>query len=176
MRRNEDGYTILEFVVVISLSAMLALAAAVFAFHAIRTSAQNQARLTVLTNVQNAGYWLSRDAVMADDVITDNLTPPTILIVKWTDWGYGTNNTYWSATYSLDDLTDGIGKLNRRLQSSGGVDQTTLVAGNVYYDPADPDNSTSVAYQNHTIKFRVATHSGGDIEFRSYETYRRPNF
>lgn len=176
MRKNEQGFTIIELVVVVSLSAMIALAATVFTFHALRTSAQNQDRLTAMSNVQNAGYWLSRDASMADDVITDNLTSPVILILKWTDWGYGTGNVYWSVSYSVDNVTSGIGQLSRRLQSSGGVDQRLLVAGNVYYDPADPDNSTNILYQNHIINLQVATRTGGAVELRKYETYRRPNF
>ena len=176
MRQNESGFTLPELAVVILLSAMIALAATVFTFHALRTSAQNEDRLTALSNVQNAGYWISRDASMADNVITDNLTSPVILVLKWTDWGYDTGNVYWSASYSVDNVTGGIGQFTRRLQSNEGVDQKMLVAGNVYYDPADPENSTRISYQNHIIKLQVATRTGGAVELRNYETYRRPNF
>lgn len=176
MKQNESGFTILELVVTIGLSAMIALAGTVFTFHALRTSGQTEAHLTAVTSAQNAGHWISRDASMADDVITDNLTAPVILILKWTDWGYGTDNVYYSASYSVDNITDGIGQLNRRLQNSDGLDQNMLVTGHVYYDPADPVSSTNVTYQDRTINLKVAARSGSAIEVRSYQIYRRPNF
>ncbi|MDO8568255.1 MAG: prepilin-type N-terminal cleavage/methylation domain-containing protein, partial [Dehalococcoidales bacterium] len=90
MKRNENGFTLLELAIAVSMSAMIALTATIFTFHALRTSARTDDHLTAIANVQNAGYWISRDAEMADSVITDNLTSPTFLILKWTDWGYGT--------------------------------------------------------------------------------------
>jgi prepilin-type N-terminal cleavage/methylation domain-containing protein len=176
MRRNEGGFTLIEIAVAVSLSAILAAAGAAFTFHALHTSAQNGAHLTALSNVQNAGYWISRDASMADNVITDNITSPTLLVLLWTDWGYDTNNVYWAVSYSVDNVTGGIGQLNRWFQSSTGIDQKTVVAENVYYDPADPDNSTGISYENRVIKLRVVTRSGDVIETRTYDTYRRPNF
>lgn len=176
MKRNEKGFTIVEMVVAVSLAAMLALAATAFTFHALRTSAKTQDSLVALSSVQNAGYWVSHDANMADDVITTDLTAPAIMVIKWTDWGYGEDNIYYSATYSVDDVTAGVGKLNRRLQSSDGLDQRTLVADNIYYDLSDPANSTNVTYQNQTIEFRVAAHSGSGVEVRNYEISQRPSF
>jgi len=174
--RDERGFTVLELMVVVLLAALIALAATVFTFHALRTSAQSKDRLSALANVQNAGFWLSRDASMADNVITDNLTSPVILVLKWTEWGYETANTYWSASYSVDNVTDEIGKISRRLQNNEGLDQTITVANDVYYNPTDPDNSTKISYQNHIIKLQVATRNGAVIELREYQTYRRPNF
>ena len=176
MKQNEGGFTLIELVIAVSLSVMLAAATTAFTFHALRTSAQNEARLTALSNVQNAGYWISQDASMADDVITDNLTSPTLLILKWTDWGYGTDDVYWSVSYSVDDVTDSVGKISRRLQNSEGFNQKMLVADNIYYNPSDTDNSTGISYQNHIVKLKVATRSGSAIETRTYDTYRRPNF
>ncbi len=175
MKRSENGFTLLELAVVIALTAMIALAATTFTFHALRTAAKTDDRLTALDNAQNAGYWISRDAYMADTVITDNLTAPTILILKWTDWGYGTDNIYYSATYSVDNVTSGIGQLNRRLQDSNGGDQKIVVASYICYNPADPANSTNVTYQSPPMNLRVATRYGNASEVRNYEIYRRPN-
>ena len=176
MKRSEHGFTLLELAVVLSMSAMIALAATTFTFHALGTTERTDAHLTVVSNAENAGYWISRDASMADNVITDNLTPPTFLILKWTDWGYGTDNVYHSATYSIENLSGGIGQLKRRHQDSSGTDQQIVVANYIYYNPADPTNSTNVTHQSPTINLIVATRFGSASEVRQYQIYQRPNF
>jgi len=176
MNLNQKGFGLLELAIVVSLSAMIALTATTFSFHAFRTSGKTQDHLIAVSDVENAGYWMSRDALMADGVITENLTFPAILVLEWTEWGYDEDNIYYSATYSVDNLTDGIGTLSRRLQNSTGGDQSVRVASNIYYNPADPDNSTNVTYESPTINLKVATRSGTTGEIREYQIYRRPNF
>ncbi len=175
MKQSENGFTLLELAVVIAISAMIALAATIFTFHAIRTTEKTEDHLTAVANAENAGYWISHDAYMADMVIADNLTAPAILVLKWTDWGYGTANIYYTATYSVDNIVAGIGQLKRRLQNSNGGDQNLLVASYVYYNPSDPTNSTNVTYQSPTINLKMATRSGSASEVRQYQIYRRPN-
>ena len=50
MKHSENGFTLLELAIVISLSAMLALATASFTFHSFRTASRTDAHLTA------AGY------------------------------------------------------------------------------------------------------------------------
>ncbi len=176
MTHSENGFALLDQAVAIALIAMISLAATMFTFHALHTAAQTDARIAVDSNVQNAGDWISHDAYMADDVITTNLTPPTILILKWTDWSYGSSSTYYSSTYSVDNTIDGIGQLNRRLQSSSGVDQRTQVASHVYFLPDDPSNSTRVTYQVPVINITIVTRLGDASQERTYQICRRPNF
>ncbi|MDO8567956.1 MAG: prepilin-type N-terminal cleavage/methylation domain-containing protein [Dehalococcoidales bacterium] len=176
MKRRENGFTLLELSVVLALSATIALTTTIFSFHAFNTTARTASHLTAVANVDNAGYWVSRDGVMADDVITSNLTAPAILILKWTDWGYGTDNIYYSATYSIENLSGGIGQLKRELQSSNGIEQHLNLASNIYYDPADAANSTTVAHVGSVINLRVASRFGNASETRNYQIHPRPNF
>ncbi len=176
MKRSERGFTLIELAVVISLSAMIALAVVTFTFHTLRNAAKAEDHLTAIANAENAGYWISRDAYMADTVITTNLAAPTIFIFKWTDWGYDTDNIYYSATYSVDNITSGIGQLNRRLQNSNGDDETTMVARYVYRNLADPANTTNVTYQSPIISLKVTTRFVSGNETRDYNIYQRPNF
>jgi len=169
MKKGEKGFTLIELAVVVGLSAMIALAATTFTFHAFRTTQQTNDHLTRLANVENAGYWISRDASMADSV-TANLTPPTFLILTWTDRGYGTANIYHSVTYLIENISGGVGQLKRRHQDSSGTDQQTLIAN--YIDPT----TTSVTYQSPTMTLRVAARCGGTSEVRVYVVYPRPNY
>src|SRR4030042_6390207 len=138
MKRSETGLTIIEMVVAIGLSSLIALAAVMFTFPALNTTEKTKDHLTAVSHVETAGYWISRDASMADNVITDNLTPPAILVLKWTEWGYGEENVYHTATYSIENISEGVGQIKRRFQDSSGTDQQTLVASHIYYNPADP--------------------------------------
>ncbi len=176
MKRHESGISLLELVVVVALSATLTLIGTVFTFHAIRSSRATDSRLVTLTNVQNAGRWISQDAYMADDIDTDNLTFPAILLLRWTEWGYGVPNKYYSATYSVDNITDNVGQINRRYQGSDGTDQTITLARNIYYNEADPENSTNVSYQTQVLSLQLAARQGAHNEVRKYQIFRRPNF
>jgi len=176
MKKNENGFTLLEMAVVIGISAMLALTAAVFTFHALRTTGQTRDHLNADSNVQNAAYWISNDAYMADNVVTENLAPPVFLVFNWTEWGYGESNIYHYATYSVDNITDGVGQLKRRYQDSNGTDQQTLVGRYVYFNLSDPANTTSVTYENRTVSLKMVIRSGIASEVRDYLIHCRPDF
>ncbi|MFC1910333.1 prepilin-type N-terminal cleavage/methylation domain-containing protein [Chloroflexota bacterium] len=169
MRRNQNGFTVLELVVVLGLSAIISLIATSFTFQAFRSSAQSEDYLTAVSNVENAGFWLSRDGCIADVVITDNLTSPAILTLKWTDWGYGQNNIYHSAIYSIKNLSAHIGQLTRQYQSSDGTNLQMVIAGYIYYNADDLDNNTTVTYESPILHFKVATRSGNACEVREYQ-------
>ncbi len=109
-------------------------------------------------------------------MVTENLTAPAVLLLKWTEWGYGTANIYYSVTYSVENISGGIGELKRRLQNSSGGDQTILVANNIYYNPADPANTTNVTHASPVISLKVAARFGSASETRDYQIYRRPSF
>lgn len=169
IKKSEKGFSLIELIIVVGLSAMIALMAATFIFHALRTTQQNNEHLTRLANVENAGYWISRDASMADSV-SANLTPPSLLFLTWTDWGYETDNVYHSITYSIENISGGVGQLKRRHQDSNGTDQQTLIAN--YIDPT----TTNVTYHTPTLTLRVAARSSGTSEVMVYEVYPRPNY
>lgn len=166
----------MEMMVASVLSALITLTAAVFAYHALFTTGKTENHLVIAANAENAGYWIKHDATMADNILTENLTPPAILVLKWTEWGYEQDNIYHTATYSIENVSDNIGQLKRRYQTSTGTDRQMVVAGNVYYNPADPDNSTAVTHQSPAVILKLATQAGTAGIYREYRILRRPNF
>lgn len=174
--KNGNGFITIEMTIALALVGLIGCAAAATIFQTLHVSQATDKRLTVIEQVRNASYWLSRDAAMADDVIADNLTSPTFLILKWTDWGTGESNIYYSATYSIVNVTNGVGQLKRRYQDSNGTDKTALIANYIYYNPADPANSTAASYQNPKIDLKVVSQFNGATETKDYTVYRRPNF
>lgn len=176
MKYRETGFAIIELVVAVGIIGLIASAATSVVFHAFNDTQRTNDHFTAVRSLENAAYWIGRDARMADVLNTTNLTSPAILILKWTEWGYGTDSVYHQATYSVDNITGNIGNLTRRYENSEGANQQILVANNIYYNPADPSNSTNITYQSPILNLRVATSFGAATEKKEYQIYRRPNF
>jgi prepilin-type N-terminal cleavage/methylation domain-containing protein len=174
MKGRGKGFTIIELAVALAIITLVSGAAAVATFQVFHGSGRNNDHMTAVREVQNAGYWISRDAQMAQSVTADNLTPPDFLILNWTEWDEAGEPIYHSVTYSFIDLTDGIGKLKRSHWSSAGANEQTLVAEYIYYNPADPDNTSKASYQSPLLTVRLTSLFAGVKETREYRIIRRP--
>ena len=139
MKINEKGFTLVELVISLAIIVIISGAAGAAIFQVFGGTERNNDHLTVVYQVQHAGYWISRDAQMAQAVTIDSLELPDFLKIDWTEWDAAGDPIYHSATYSFEDLTDGVGKLKRSHWSSAGASEQTLVAEYVYYDPVDID-------------------------------------
>ena len=176
MRQGENGFTITETVVAIALISVIGLAASMTTFQTLNVTKRNNNHLTAVRQVQNAGYWISRDAQMAESIVTDNLSPNDFIIINWTERDYEDDDVYHSATYFFEGLADGIGILKRNHWSSLGANEDTLVAEYISYDPNDPLNTSNISYQRPelTVKLTALVEDAG--ETREYRSSRRTNF
>ncbi len=175
MKHGEKGFTLIELIIATTIMVLASGAAGAAIFQIFGGTERNSDHLTVVRQVQNAGYWISRDAQMAQSVITDNLTPPDFLILSWTEWDAAGDPTYHSARYSFEDLTDGIGKLKRSHWSSAGANEQTLVAQYIYYDPNDVDDTSKASYQSPVLTVQLTALLEGTLETREYKIKHRPN-
>jgi len=182
MKRSERGFTLIELLLVIAIVAGIALAAGAATAQIFASTRRSNDHITATRQVQNAGFWLSRDALMADHITFDNETPANFLVLTWTDWSYeeGEDSIYHSATYSITDLSDDIGKLVRTHSSSDGADEQTLVAEYIYYnpsdDPVDPDTTKVISYQNSVLTIQLTSSFGEASEIREYQIWQRRDF
>ena len=194
MRRSERGFTLIELLVVIAIVALIAAAASMSTFQVMNVTKRSNNHVTVVRQVQNAGYWICRDALMAENVVVDNQTPSNFLILTWVEWDYEEGeegSVYHKVTYSFQDLSNGIGKLSRE-HSTYNADQepieseTNLVAEYVYYnsdDSDDPDN-TNATYeppveapeQAPVLTVQITASLGEASETREYQVLPRPDF
>ncbi len=175
MKLGERGYTLIELLVAITIMSLASTAAGAAIFQIFRGTERNNDHMTVVSQVQNAGYWISRDAQMAQSVTTDNLTLPDFLILDWTEWDAAGDPIYHSATYFFEDLTDGIGKLKRNHWSSAGASEQTLVAQYIYYDPNDVDDTSKAGYQSPVLTVQLTALFEEALETREYKIKHRPN-
>jgi hypothetical protein len=126
-----------------------------------RVNSQNTEWNVNLRQVQNAGHWISRDALMAQ-VVSDNTTG-VFLALSWSDWDNNNNNV----DYYFDGNT-----LRRRLNDGPAL----LIADYIIHD--DTPTSPTICDWNEnekklTVKIRASLHGNRYAE-RTYEISPRP--
>ena len=173
MKHGEKGYTLIELIIAITIMVLASSAAGAAIFQILRDTERNNDHMTAARQVQNAGYWISRDAQMAETATTDYLALPDFLILSWTEWDDAGDPIYHSATYSFEELTDGIGKLKRSHWSSAGANEQTLVAQYIYYDPDDVDDTSKASYQSPVVTVQLTALFEETLETREYKIKHR---
>ena len=174
MREDEHGLSTIALIVSILIMSMIALGASMTIIQVMRVTAQSDSHMTALQQVQNAGFWISRDAQMADNVTTDNLSGTNFLVLSWTEVDDSDNTTDHSATYFFEELSGGIGRLKRNHSSSAGLNNETLVAQHISYDPADPVNTSNVSYTSPSLTLKLVAIFADASETREYQVSCRP--
>jgi len=174
MKQGENGYTLIELMVAITIMVLAISAAGAAIYQITRNIGRNNDRITAVQQVHNAGYWISRDAQMADTVSIDDLILPDFLILRWTVWDEAGDPVYHSARYFFADLTDGIGKLERNHWSSAGANEQTLIAEYIYCDPADTDDTSKAGYQDSLLTVQLTALFEDILESREYRIKHRP--
>jgi len=176
MKRGEKGYTLVELVLAMAIMVVISGAAMAATFQVCRGTEGRNNHITAVRQVHNAGYWISRDAQMAQSTTADNLTPPNFLVLNWTEWDQANDPIYHSVTYFFEDLTDGIGKLKRYHWSSVGTNRHTLIAKYIYYNSGDSEETSNVEYQSPELTVRLTAIFEEVRESREYRVIHRPNF
>jgi hypothetical protein len=176
MKKRELGFSTIEVIVTIGISALIALGSTYVTDQTIRINGRTQDNMTAITQVENAGYWLTVDAQMAEDIVTEGLTSPDFLNMTWTEWVLNDDSIYHSVTYYFEDLDDGIGTLMRYHWSSSGANETTIVGQYLYYDTDDPGNTSQAEYDSPTFTIRLVSTFGETTEKREFQVTNRPDF
>jgi len=174
MKQGERGFSYVDLLVAVAIMAVISWAAAAATFQVFKGTEHNSNHITAVRQVQNAGYWISRDAQMAQTIITENLTSPDFLILSWTEEGSG--DTY-QVTYTLENMPgSNMKKLLRNQTVNGGGASTTFVAQ--YIDPdaqktkCEFDLTTGTLTL--TITATVGSGSEAESETRIYRVTPRP--
>ena len=177
MKRSERGFTLIELLLVTAIVSILALASGAAVTQLFASTKRTNDHMTAVRQVQNAGFWISRDAMMSDNAAVDNQTPASFLVLTWTEWGYDEDSTYHSVTYSLQELSGGIGKLERQylIHDDEGAEignTTTLIAEYIYFDPGESD-TTEATYTSPVLTVQITSSFGEAGEIREYEILLR---
>jgi len=160
--------------VVVAIVALIASAAAMTTFQVINVTKNSNDHTTAIRQVQNAGYWISHDTLMAQSVVTDD-DPETseheFITLIWTNWE---NHEVHKIVYTFHDMSDGLKKLKRQylIYDDEGVEignETILVAE--YIDSAE--SFFEPPEEGGVWKLTIHARSGTETETKEYEVNPR---
>lgn len=172
MKQGKNGFTLIEVVIATTIIALITSAATTATIQVFRDTERNNNHITAVRQVQNAGYWISRDTQMAQSVTAENLTQPDFLALSWTDINSGDK---YQVIYTLENMPESkLKKLQRNLFVNGETSSITFVAKYIVYDY----EKTKCEFANGTLTLTItATVSDGsstESETRTCTVTPRP--
>lgn len=162
MKRREKGFTLLEVLIGVAIMAIVVVAVAMTTTTLLLNEGQAAGQNTALPQVQNAGYWISRDVQMARNVVFDD---PDFLLSLDIPVDTDENNDY-----TIDYLFDGS-KLKRQVYDSLG----TLTSETFIAEYIDTSNTTFSALDADAGLYKLTVRASRDETgaTRSYEISQR---
>ncbi len=145
MSTDQRGMTLVETLMAASIAAMIVAVLGSAIFLLLRTTEQGNDQFRALHDVQNTGYWLTRDGEMAESVVVSGVSGNMTLTLGWTDGSVDHTVTYHrSGTGGTDlkrDDNDGTGtteKIIARYISSVdySISAEGLITAAVAYSPS----------------------------------------
>ena len=168
LKKGQRGFSLVELVIVVALAGLVGVAITATAFQVFTFTTRISNQMTAIRQVQQAGFWISPDVMMAQNV-TPGGCANCLLTLNWTD---GASNKH-GVMYRLVDMSGGLRRLQREhyIGTPLALNSTTTVAEYISY-PA----GTSCAWNSTARKltFTVTATVGGRNETRVYQVQPRP--
>jgi prepilin-type N-terminal cleavage/methylation domain-containing protein len=165
LKTSERGFTLVELLVGIGIAVLVVGAASATVITMTRLSPSSADWAVSLRQVQNAGYFISRDIQMSQgDIIVGDGNPAFLTVTQPTD-----PDTSITVIYEFEDMPGGLKRLMRNVDGQPG-----LIAEYIYYDPeGDPDHSTRVISDQNPITLQITAGLGEATVTREYEAMQR---
>jgi prepilin-type N-terminal cleavage/methylation domain-containing protein len=158
--RKQNGFTLIEMVLALAITGILGLGMATFTIQTFTESKRSSVQTEKIMQLENAGYWVSRDVQMSQNVTPgDNAGFP--LQLKWID----ENDDAYQVTYSLTG-----DQISRRLVVNEEAPLSILIAQSI--DPAPA--LTNCIYTDGLLNFNISATFGAWSVSRTYQIKQRP--
>jgi prepilin-type N-terminal cleavage/methylation domain-containing protein len=178
INKNQRGFTLIELMMAIAIAGLISTGVTMTFYQVVTGGARANNRVTAIGQVQHAGYWVSNDAQLAQNVIVNDADPTGFpLILSWVGW----DNQEHEVTYSLEDMAGGLKELQQSVVVGEEDAVETVVARFVNPNP----DETNVVYIDVTgdgledtviLRLSVFVGSGREaqVETRVYRIVPRP--
>jgi Tfp pilus assembly protein PilV len=157
---KQGGFSSMELLIALVLVGILGTGITIFTVQTITESQRSSSHMQAIQQLENAGYWVSRDVQMAN-AVTPGPNSGFPLTVNWTD----ANNDTFQVTFSINGS-----QLLRSLVKNGGIPGNMPLVNTINPSPA----LTSCSYANGLLTFN-ATSTFMDWNLsRTFQIKKRP--
>ena len=176
INKGQKGFTLIELMIAIAIGGLIASSVTMTIFQIVDSSGRTSNHMTAIRQVQSAGYWVSRDAQMAQQApaIVEDSGELQSITLDWTDW----DGNVYQVIYTLEDMSVGSLKELQRVEDkdtgTGTITETTIVAEFIDPDPANTSCEYTDGKLTFTVTVQVGAGSAAQIEARMYEVIPRP--
>jgi prepilin-type N-terminal cleavage/methylation domain-containing protein len=183
INKNQLGFTLVELMLAMAISGVIIGGITTTIYQVVTGNLRTGNHMTAVRQAQEAGYWVSHDAHMAQNVeladvsVDDPDGTRFPFTLTWADWG---SNEAHHVVYTLVDMPGGGLKNLQRDHSINGTTETTIIAQ--FIDPTLDDDGQRKTRCNYddvegkftlTVTATVGTGSHGQGETRTYEIVPR---
>ena len=160
---NQKGLTLVELLIAMTVGAMIAGAVVASMFQLFMVSDRNSDWNAAFTQVQNAGYWVSHDAVQITQEPT--FDSGKLVTLDWVDWD---DNDAHQVVYTLE----GSGQLKRTysFEENGVPSQETIVIAQYI----DPGTTCDWNEAEGVLTLVITAQVGDQTVTRTYKVEARP--
>ncbi len=155
INKNQRGFTLVEILLAMLIMGFVAVGITATIFQLFIGSDRNSSHMTAVRQVENAGYWISHDAQMAQDVY---IASGSFLKLNWID----SADVSHEVIYNLED-----NELKRNYYIGGSPEQTDIIIARFI-------ESASCVPSELGLVFEVTATVQEQTETRTYEIIPRP--
>ena len=165
MKKGEKGFTLVELLVALSIAAFVVGATSMTIITMMRLTPKTNNWAIALRQVQDAGYWISRDVMMSDNITVGGTGNPTFLTMIQPQ----TQLPKKTIVYQFQDMSGGL----KRLMRTDTDNNTTIMVA----EYISSDNTTATyspnCTDNCTLTVTITATSGNVPVTRQYEATQR---
>jgi len=171
LRKGQRGFTLIELLIAVALAGIIAVALTAITFQVFSFSARASNQMTAIRQVQQAGFWVSPDVMMADPSQIHANEDGNFLVLRWTTY----DGTVHEVHYVLETVpSTGVAMLMREHYTGPDFDSLSLDSVTAVAEYIDPDPAaTSFLPALNAFDFTVTANVGGQTETRTYEVQPR---
>lgn len=152
---KQRGFSLTEIIIGVAIGGLLVSGVATLVFQSKNVTSSTKDRMQGIMQVENAGYWMSRDIQMSENLtLGDDAGFP--LLLTWQD----TDQNEYQVTYSLAE-----GSISRSLMKNGVGPTQNVIARDIAMAPS----LTSLSDTGGLIVFNVAFTSENAEVSRTYQ-------
>jgi hypothetical protein len=157
--KRQKGYGLIEAVTGLALTMLLIVGLTTFSVQTVTLGARSTNRMQAMTQVENAGYWVSRDVQMAEN-LTLGANAGFPLLLAWVD----ADLNEYKVTYNVTQ-----GEMKRSLVKNDEDPVQSLIMQSINSTPS----LTYLSYADGLLTFNITSTYKNSDATRSYKIQKR---